>query len=77
MPMKECLMIVWRVHWHLLGYGLIESKPISVAEITYFADGSSFRDHVGSHTGYSIIMKNGGNFKPSYLRIVRNRVPLN
>ncbi len=33
----------------------LESTPITEAEVTYFVDGSSFKDHVGNHTGYSVV----------------------
>ncbi len=33
----------------------LESTPIPEEEVTYFVDGSSFRDHVGNHTGYSVV----------------------
>ncbi len=33
----------------------LESTPIPDTEVTYFVDSSSFRDHVGNHTGYSVV----------------------
>ncbi len=35
----------------------LKSTPIPDTEVTYFVDGSSFRDHVGNHTGYSVVKK--------------------
>ncbi len=35
----------------------LDSTPIPDTEVTYFVDGSSFRDHVGNHTGYSVVKK--------------------
>ncbi len=33
----------------------LESTPIPDTEVIYFVDSSSFRDHVGNHTGYSVV----------------------
>lgn len=35
----------------------LESIPLPEAEVTYFVDGSSFRDHLGIHTGYAVVKK--------------------
>ncbi len=40
----------------------LESMPISEAEVTYFVDGSSFKDHSGTHSGYAVVRKDGDKF---------------
>ncbi len=42
----------------------LESTPIPESEVTYFIDGSSFRDHVGNHTVYSVLKKDKEEFVP-------------
>ncbi len=42
----------------------LESTPILEAEVTYFVDGSSLRDHVGNHTGYSVVKSDKEEFVP-------------
>ncbi|XP_036001791.1 protein NYNRIN-like [Fundulus heteroclitus] len=40
----------------------LESTPIMNAEVTYFVDGSCFRDHLGNHAGYAVVKQVGDNF---------------
>lgn len=42
----------------------LESTPISEAEVIYFVDGSSFKDHLRNHTGYSVVRKDMEEFVP-------------
>lgn len=42
----------------------LESTPISEAEVIYFVDGSSFKDHLGNHTVYSVVREDIDNFVP-------------
>ncbi len=42
----------------------LESTPITEAEVNYFVDGSSFKDHVGNHTGYSVVKSDKEEFVP-------------
>jgi len=42
----------------------LESTPISEVEVTYFVDGSSFKDYLGTHTGYAVIRKEKDEFVP-------------
>lgn len=42
----------------------LESTPIQEADVTYFVDGSSFRDFLGIHTGYSVVRKQHNDFVP-------------
>ena len=36
---------------------------ISIADLTYFVDGSCFRDHFGGHAGYAVVKQEREEFK--------------
>ncbi|XP_054631905.1 uncharacterized protein LOC129181160 [Dunckerocampus dactyliophorus] len=40
----------------------LESTPLLNAEVTYFVDGSCYRDHFGSHAGFAVIKQEGSDF---------------
>ncbi|XP_054648258.1 uncharacterized protein LOC129190003 isoform X1 [Dunckerocampus dactyliophorus] len=40
----------------------LESTPLLNAEVTYFVDGSCYRDHLGSHAGFAVIKQEGSDF---------------
>ena len=40
----------------------LEATPLVQADVTYFVDGSCFRDHLGNHAGYAVVKPEGKDF---------------
>ncbi|XP_041854876.1 uncharacterized protein LOC121648678 [Melanotaenia boesemani] len=40
----------------------LESEPLDNAQVTYYVDGSCFRDHMGTHAGYAVVQQKEGTF---------------
>lgn len=41
----------------------LESAPLMDADVTYFVDGSCYRDHLGNHAGYAVVEQKGERFE--------------